>query len=868
MEKMKKYKKILLCALAALFATLLCIYLCIVLLLPAFLNSKTFIKKTQELVSKNTNCVVIADNVKMKITPFLSLYIKADKISATKNGTNILDIEGISGKAKLNKIKTLKAKKLFLNLDKIKTGKKTDKFRISSIPDIYLENAEIIFDETKEFKGNFSNLSIKEINRKKYIKFYGKFSSIFLKENVVLGEEGYLYTNKNAVFAKNFKVLSSNSSLLANGKIFDEKGLYDFYLKGENVNISDLMASILYFQKSKDASKKFIENFYNYSGTVDINLNFKNDGISGKCNAKNLAAVTVLFNAPVFFETANFYFGKTTLKSRAEGTIAGEKITHSLYVANLLSPERFIKGRIESELQGKISKYIPNLKTTGKQNISIEYYTKNKKSGVDYVLNLKPKADIFYKNANLGLTHKERRLFVHTLSYDNILYIKNYDYSILKDGGTLNIVTGRGLFTKIKDRMQPKSLTVKTNGFAPVSVIGSFDRFISGGEFSGNLKYDFHKNKILGSLIIKNAHHKDFFIKKAELDADKNCINILAEGNYRGEKFTTKMIARNKITNKIAVYNADLFLDKYTVRTKSAALGLRPYKNLKNSKVKNIDITIDNWKIRINKVTKDRIVLNNINLTGNLKNNIFRFSTSGVRFAKGTLSAKGLYDFNKNSSLMCLKIKNVSSETAADLIFNLKGQVKGIANAVLYTKTYNKFDDIKAKLVFKIDNGYLPKLGDLEIKNKFTRRSTKLSKIINIKDAENNPINPSESVSDIKGSFYMDNHILKDIAITSRQKNLSLLFEGEYDIESENTDLMIFGKYNSDAQKRAKVLFMPLSFVVKLIFRPENSYENYKAKFEKVPDINAAPDNVSLFRVKLNGSPKEDTMDVELKRIY
>ena len=114
----------------------------------------------------------------------------------------------------------------------------------------------------------------------------------------------------------------------------------------------------------------------------------------------------------------------------------------------------------------------------------------------------------------------------------------------------------------------------------------------------------------------------------------------------------------------------------------------------------------------------------------------------------------------------------------------------------------------------------------------------------------------------------MDNNILKDIAITSRQKNLSLLFEGEYNIESENTDLMIFGKYNNDAQKRVKILFMPLSFVVKLIFRPENSYENYKAKFEKVPDINTKPGNVSLFRVKIKGSPKEDNMDVEMKRIY
>jgi len=114
----------------------------------------------------------------------------------------------------------------------------------------------------------------------------------------------------------------------------------------------------------------------------------------------------------------------------------------------------------------------------------------------------------------------------------------------------------------------------------------------------------------------------------------------------------------------------------------------------------------------------------------------------------------------------------------------------------------------------------------------------------------------------------MDNHLLKDLAVTSRQKHLSLLFEGEYDIDSENTDLMIFGKYNNSAQRKVKILFMPLSFVTKLIFRPEHSFENYKAKFEKVPDINTKSKDTSLFRVKIQGSPKENNLNVEMKRIY
>ncbi len=875
MEFIKKYKKVIIYSTSAVLGAILCLYLCIIFALPVLLNSKTFVNKAQKIIAKNTGYNISGRNLDIKITPFLSLYFKADKVLAEKNGEKILDMEGFKGKAKLNKLKHANAKYLFLNMTKIQKGKKKSDFKISSLPDIYIDGASVVFDETKELKGNFTNFSIKKINGRQYIKFYGEFSSIFFKDSLILGDKGYLYTQKDSLFAKDFKILSKTSSLSLNGKIFDrnKKGEnnYDFYIKGKDVQTADFMASLLYFQKSADNSKKFIENFYDFKGIIDVDLNFKNDGIYGNCTAKELGAKTVLFDAPLYFKEAVFIFNKTSVKSTAEGTLADEAVVHNLQIADIMSPERLILGKIESKLQNKIDKYIPGLKTVGSEEISVEYFIKKKKITVDYLLSIKEGGDIFYKSASLGLKDKSRRLFVHTLKNDKVLYIKNYDYSILKDSEAFNIVTGRGLFVKKEGKMKPKYLASKTNGFAPASVAGSFGRFISGGEFSGNLKYDFQKDKLYGNFTIKNALHKDFFIQRAEVNADKKCINITAEGKYRGEKFTSKMNARNKVGNQIVIYNMDLFLDKYTARNGHKTLGLKPHKrgseNL-HSKVKDIDVTIDNWKIKINRITKDRIILNNVSLAGSLKDGIFRFSTSDIYFAKGVLSAKGLYDFKKKYSAARFVAKRVDANTAADLIFDLKGQVEGIANGILYIKASNKLDDVKAKVLFKIDKGYLPKLGDLEFKNRITRRNIKLSNLIRIKDEENNPINPAEFASDIKGVLYLDNQLIKNVAITSKQKHLSMLFEGQYDIREENADLMIFGKYNSDSQKKVKILFMPLSFVVKLIFRPENSFENYKEKFEKVPDISKKPGDTSLFRIKIKGSAKEDNMNVEMKRIY
>ena len=866
MEFIKKYKKIFIVLSASLLLALLCLYLCAVMLLPALLNSGRFIKKAENFIYNKTGALVSVKNLDIKATRGLSYYIKADKITATKNGLEFLNLEDFSAKVTFNKLKYADGKYLYVNLSKFKKNtKKKNDYKISLLPDIYFEGADIIFDETKDFKGSFSNLSLKEINDKRYLKFYGEISSSFLKESLKTGENGYFVTNGETILAQGFEILSKDSKIALNGKIYDKSSGHDFYIDAKNLPVDDTMASVLYYQKSKDPSKKFIENFVDYKGTLDISLNFKENGIFGKCVAKELGAKSVLFNAPVFFENAEFIFDKQNVNSTAYGTLAEEKVRHILRVTNILRADRETYGSINSTLASKAGKYIPDLSIKNGLNIEVEYFIKNKIITVDYLASIKKGADIFYKGAFLGLRNKDRRVFVHTIKNNKILYIKNYDYSVLNNGEAYNIVLGDGLFIKLKEKMKPKYLSARTNGFAPASVTGSFGKFISGGEFSGDLKYDFLKNKIFGNFIIKNARHKDFYIENAQIKADKKCIDILAKGKYKGEKFVSKMQARNRIGNKITIYNMDLFLDKYIEGKKH----FHPKKDrLFAHKIKDFDLTIENWKIRVNKIVKDRIVLNNVLLAGSLKNSVFKFQTSDISFAKGVLSAKGLYNFKKKSSGVRFSAKNVDSNIAADLIFNLPNQVAGTANGVLYIKTFNKLDDIKAKLIFRIDKGYMPQLGDIEIKNRFTRKKIKLSNLIKVRNENNEPINPAEYASDIMGSLYVNNSKLENILITSKQKNLSLLIEGNCNLEEDSANLMMFGKYSNDKHRKIKILFMPFSFVAKLLFRPENTLENYKDKFNKVPDVNTNPANVNLFRIKLDKKPGENNTDIEMKRIY
>ena len=102
--------------------------------------------------------------------------------------------------------------------------------------------------------------------------------------------------------------------------------------------------------------------------------------------------------------------------------------------------------------------------------------------------------------------------------------------------------------------------------------------------------------------------------------------------------------------------------------------------------------------------------------------------------------------------------------------------------------------------------------------------------------------------------------------MTSQQKYLSFLIEGDYDIENKNANLRLWGKYNEKAQKGIKILYIPLSWIIKIIFRPEHTLDLYQKNIDKVPSINAEPEDTKAFRVKFNGD-LNGNLNVELKSI-
>lgn len=230
------------------------------------------------------------------------------------------------------------------------------------------------------------------------------------------------------------------------------------------------------------------------------------------------------------------------------------------------------------------------------------------------------------------------------------------------------------------------------------------------------------------------------------------------------------------------------------------------------------------------KFVHPKAVLENIHAIGSVKNSIINFVTKEIFFAKGILSAKGIYDFKKHNTDIIFSAKNIDTNIASNNLLNLKEQFEGKGDAVVYFKSFNKFKTVCAHCDFSIKEGKLTKLLNRELLIKNSK--IKLKNIVQI-----NPKKTQAMISDIKGSFDIYNYDIKNIEIFNKSSFLSLYAQGNYNIKSECACLNLWGRYNKKALDGIKVFFIPLSWVVKFVFKNEYTKDCYKKEIEKIPSI-------------------------------
>ena len=122
-------------------------------------------------------------------------------------------------------------------------------------------------------------------------------------------------------------------------------------------------------QKNK-GQKNFIENFNDFKGKAQINLELKHNSITGQAILNNFGAKYIKFSIPLFFKKATFNFDEDIISMKEEGLAGKEKLTTDLYADNIFNSKRKTIGSLNSIVGNEfISAYIPNTKITQKRQI-------------------------------------------------------------------------------------------------------------------------------------------------------------------------------------------------------------------------------------------------------------------------------------------------------------------------------------------------------------------------------------------------------------------------------------------------------------------------------------------------------------------
>ena len=243
-----------------------------------------------------------------------------------------------------------------------------------------------------------------------------------------------------------------------------------------------------------------------------------------------------------------------------------------------------------------------------------------------------------------------------------------------------------------------------------------------------------------------------------------------------------------------------------------------------------------------------------------MKNNIFDFKMKEMKFAGGIINANGFYDFGKNISKMKFEADNIDSNKVAEMTLNLQDQISGIAQARVDISAKDMFKYLDADCTFEVKEGYMPKLGDKELAIKDTKY--KLSEITNLDLSQKDLMK-----DDIKGSFNVHNTEINNINLTTWHPLSAMLLEGNYEMEKQYADLQLFWHYSKEAPKGIRIFGIPVSLILKVVFRPEYSKEQYQSKLSNIPKINAEEKNSIYYRILLKGDINNNKTSLELKEI-
>jgi len=724
------------------------------------------------------------------------------------------------------------------------------------------------------------------------VKFLGKTDN----KNKNYISSGEIIVKNNSAVINDLKARIGNSDLFLKGNISNLTSKfpsYNLYANSKNldlISITDFIKSGVFGTEAI----KFVEQFKEYSGTVDANVNATERGASGNVSFKNLGFRHIKSDIP-------FLFPKFDIKL-TNNKLFLEKITGDIgrtgkcpmfinLVINNYMKIPYVQGKVMTRLNPVfVERYINTkmtqpIKLTGNLDFSSEINGSVDSMRLWSVLDINPESDISYLTANLGDTDCLREFIIDTYIHPSDIILKNFEYLKYKQINSKNIKTpllyATGTFSR--QNLTPQNFALETKQKLSAKMLNFVFKksLIKNGTFDASVKYTvptkLKTGKPVGIINIYDAEIPTYgtTVKSAKIKLNENNINLISSGNMIDTDYNLNADIVNSVVLPLKVKNFTLHtkylnLDNCINTVNKWSIDAYMNSSLKSNVSFDIsDIIIDKGILKVDNIDYKSVPITNINSKVSIDtNSVLKIDVDNFDMAGGKVSSNIRYKMKDGSTDIKLSAKGVDSNTIANSFMGLKNQIQGnfTGNVNLKTKGFDsieQLENLSGKADFNINDGSMPKLGSLE----YLLHATNLLKTGLTALSVNGIIellNPFKdgSFEKINGKFDVQKGVIKNMQIFSKGSHLSMYLNGIYDIEASDADIVVYGKFGRKTEGHlGGVGNLSLNTFFNMIPRTKNPTE-YDADIKKIPDVTYKSDDYRVFRATVEGNINESNNSV------
>ncbi len=711
------------------------------------------------------------------------------------------------------------------------------------------------------------------------------------ENNPIKAKSGRIILDKSTVKVENVNADLLDANLTVNGevlKVDTVNPVYNLKIHSDNVNLEKLN-DINKITILPPQLKQIFNQFNNYKGKADINLNLMKNIPNGDILFKNISLNHIKTGIPFKFDNFKVFIkDNKILINSISADIGTMPFFGNLTISNL-NKIPAINGYYTSKITNTfIKNYLPKEFSQNLDFIGDIIFTGNI-SGNENSINFEPRfvmnpeADIIYQGANFGETAEKREFNGKFIIQKDKIDIKKFNYIKYinsQNNKTYPMIfsTLQGILTREGNNYVPEKIDFKTNKNISARILNLFlkNPIIKQGTFNCDLKYDYDKvyktAKLLGSMDCRNLDLTlfDTLLKNIKINAQKDEININLFGYMADSKLNIKSAIVNNLTEKPKIKSLSIYSDYFDSNKFLEHLSKINNAMNTNNKIKNIDLaglTIDNGSLEVKELTIRALMAENLKSDFSIdKNGIFTANNMQIDVGQGKINGKLSYNLTKDKLKGNFVLNNVDSNYVAQTMFAGENQIYGNANGEINIQTKGILQgneeiikNLSGDINFEILDGRMPKLGSLEyllragniIKSGITGLT--LNSILEILN-----LVKTGYFSKITGSCSIKNGIADNIEIFSTGENLSLYIHGKYDIANTNADMEVLGKLS----KRISTIFgkvgnTSLNTFFKLIpgislldFGKKDFIENV----EKIPSFTNGDYESRMFQAVIDGN--------------